>query len=219
MRLALSAVLLLAAAPVAMLPVSVAAAVAVQARSPALAKVFRDSDEDQLRRNPLAALSRGDLRYADRFGDFLSDASIAANRAAAERDLAALTRIDRAALSPADKVSYDVFRFQTLDSIEGLKPEYVRATIVRPIDHFFGFHTFFPDFSSGNSVAPFNTLADYENNLKRIDGFVATLDAAIGRFREGEASGVTQPVLVVLPGSSLIAAALLLGAGAPSLAA
>ena len=197
MRLALSAVLLLAAAPVAMLPVSVAAAVAVQARSPALAKVFRDSDEDQLRRNPLAALSRGDLRYADRFGDFLSDASIAANRAAAERDLAALTRIDRAALSPADKVSYDVFRFQTLDSIEGLKPEYVRATIVRPIDHFFGFHTFFPDFSSGNSVAPFNTLADYENSLKRIDGFVATLDAAIGRFREGEASGVTQPVLVV----------------------
>ena len=195
MRLVLAA-LLLAATPVAAMTASLPA-FAQEARSPALAKIFRDSDEEQLTRNPLGAIGRGDLRYADRFGDFLSDASIAANRAAAEHDLAALNAIDRARLSRADRVSYDVFKYQTLDTLEGLRPAIIAATIVRPIDHFFGFHTSFPDFSSGEGVAPFKTMADYENGLKRIDGFVKQMDLAIARFREGEASGVTQPVLVV----------------------
>ncbi len=79
----------------------------------------------------------------------------------------------------------------------GCNPRCLPKTAVRPIDHFFGVHTFFPDFSSGQGVAQLKTLADYENNLKRIDGYVATLDAAIERFREGVRSGVTQPVLVV----------------------
>ncbi len=198
MRLALAAALLLAATPLALVPVSaVTAATSAAARSPALARIFHDSDEGQLKRSPIQGLFRGDLRYADRFGDYLSDSSIAANLAAAQQDLAALNAIDRASLSAADKVSYDVFKFQTLDTIAGLQPAIVAATIVRPIDHFQGFHTFFPDLSSGEGAAPFKTLTDYENNLKRIDGFVATLDAAIVRFRQGETSGVTQPVLVV----------------------
>jgi len=162
-----------------------------------LTKLFHDSDEASLKRNPLQALFRGDLRYADRFGDTLSDAHFAAERGAAEADLAALHRIDRTKLSPADQVSYDVFEYETKDTLAGLQPALLAETAVRPIDHFFGVHTFFPDFSSGQGVAQFKTLADYENNLKRIDGYVATLDAAIGRFREGVRSGVTQPVLVV----------------------
>ncbi len=197
MRLVLAAALLLASAPAALAQATAPGIATAPARSPALAKIFADSDEAQLKRNPISGLFRGDLRYADQFGDYLSDASIAANRAAADADLAALKRIDRASLSPADKVSYDVFRFQTEDSIRGLAPDLVAATIVRPIDHFFGFHTFFPDLSSGQGVAPFKTLADYENNLKRIDGFVRTIDASIVRFKEGAAKGVTQPVLVI----------------------
>ena len=197
MRLAIATLLLAAAAPAVLLPLSSARAAPVEARSPALAKVFRDSDEAQLKRNPLSGLFRGDLRYADQFGDYLSDAAIAASIAAARTDLAALNAIDRSKLSRADKVSYDVFKFQTEDNLRGSTPELIAATVVRPIDHFQGFHTFFPDLSSGQGVAPFKTLTDYENNLKRIDGFVATLDAAIVRFKQGEASGVTQPVLVV----------------------
>lgn len=197
MRLIFAA-LLLAAAPSAFARAAAPAGVSVDAaRSPALAKIFRDSDEEQLTRNPLGAIGRGDLRYADRFGDYLSDASLAAQRRAAEHDLAALSAIDRASLSPADRVSYDVFRYQTLDTLAGLRPEIVSATIVRPIDHFSGPQTFFPDFSSGEGTAPFKTLADYENGVKRIDGYAAALDASIARFREGIASGVTQPVLVV----------------------
>ena len=61
---------------------------AAQNPSDALAALFAASDEANLRRNPLNALFRGDLRYADRLGDFPSDEYYAAERAAAESELA-----------------------------------------------------------------------------------------------------------------------------------
>ena len=54
-----------------------------QTASQALAALFRDSDEASLRRNPIQATARGDLRYADRLGDFFSDAYYDAEREAA----------------------------------------------------------------------------------------------------------------------------------------
>src|SRR3546814_8283887 len=54
--------------------------------------------------------------YAGQFGDLLSDAHIAAERAAAEDDLKQLALIDRARLSSTDQVIYDTFKWQrTLD--------------------------------------------------------------------------------------------------------
>ncbi len=38
-----------------------------------LFKLFKDSDEASLKRNPLNALFRGDQRYADRLGDNITD--------------------------------------------------------------------------------------------------------------------------------------------------
>ena len=162
-----------------------------------LKTLFAESDEANLQRNPISALFRGDLRYADRFGDYISDDYFAAEIAASQADLARLNAIPRAALSAQDQVAYDVFKWQTELGLRGMSPEIMALTVVRPIDHFFGFHTFFPDISSGEGAAPFKTLADYENNLKRIDGYVTILDRSIGRFREGMASGVVQPRLVV----------------------
>jgi len=202
---ALAASLLLAGcaatAPAAETAQAPAAAAAAPRPDPAAAAelkaLFAQSDEANLQRNPLSALFRGDLRYADRFGEFGTDEYYAAERAAAESDLERLARIDRAALSPQDQVAYDVFRWQRTIDLRALQPELLALTAVRPIDHFFGIHTFFPDISSGQGAAPFKTLADYENNLKRIDGYVATLDRSIERFRQGMRTGVTQPRLVV----------------------
>jgi uncharacterized protein (DUF885 family) len=159
--------------------------------------LFRESDEASLRRNPLEALYRGDLRYADRYGDYLSPAYFEAERAAGEAELRALLAIDRAALSPTDRIAYEVFRSDRERELRALRPEILALTAVRPIEHFSGFHTNFADLSSGQGAAPFRTLADYRNNLSRVSGFVEQIDAAIGRFREGMASGVTQPRLVV----------------------
>lgn len=162
-----------------------------------LLKLFHDSDEASLRRNPINAMYRGDLRYADRLGDYISDAYFDAERAASESDLKALAAIDKSQLSPVNQIAYDVFKWQTEIGLKALTPEMLALTKVRPLDHFYGFQVFYPDLASGEGAAPFKTVADYENNLKRHDDYVRYLDAAIARFREGMKTGVVQPKLIV----------------------
>ncbi len=162
-----------------------------------LFQLFKDSDEASLRRNPLSAIFRGDLRYADRFGDNITDAYYAGERAAAEQDLKALHAIPRDQLNATDQLAFDVFEFQTRDALRGLQPDMLALTAVRPMNHFFGFHTMYPSFSSGKGAAPFKTLEDYENNLKRHAEFVTYIDRAIGRFRQGQQSGVVETKLTV----------------------
>ena len=162
-----------------------------------LHKLFIDSDEAALKRNPIGALFRGDLRYADRLGDFFSEAHAEEGYRLSQADLAALLRIDRTALNPTDQLAYDVFRWKTELAIRSNTPAMRLLTDVRPIDHFEGVQTFYPDLASGQGAAPFKTVVDYENNIKRHHQFAAQLDLAIVRFREGMKTGVTQPKLVV----------------------
>ncbi|WP_448585797.1 DUF885 domain-containing protein [Thermaurantiacus sp.] len=171
-------------------------AAAVETPSAALARLFRESDEAKLRRNPVMALIRGDLRYADQFGDYVSDAYFAAEKAAAEADLARLGAIDRAALSPEEQVSWDVFRWQRTVELAGFAPGILELAKHLPVDHFNGLHALVPDLFSGQSIAPFRTVKDYEDNLKRLDGFVQTLDRTLARMKDGLARGIVQPRIV-----------------------
>lgn len=169
-----------------------------QAQSAAadLKALFSASDEADLQRNPLNALYRGDLRHADRLGDFFSDAAIEAERAALTADLAALARIDRNSLSAEDRISHDVFRWTRQNSLDGLAPQLTALSLALPLDHFTGLHSFIPELHSGESVAPYNSLADHENSLKRLSAFAVQLDIAIARFRQGMAGGITHPRLI-----------------------
>ncbi|WP_294391774.1 DUF885 family protein [uncultured Sphingomonas sp.] len=160
--------------------------------------LFAQSDEANLRRNPLEALGRGDLRYADQAGDPFSDAYFAAERDAATRELAALQAIDRTQLDLTDQLAYDSFAWKTRDQLKLLAdPDLLLSLKVRPIDHFFGIHLSYPDLASGKGVAPFATLADYENNLIRNAAYARLLDEVIGRFRQGMQAGILQPQLTV----------------------
>lgn len=174
-------------------------AAAAPATTPAVAmhKLFTDSDEASLKRQPINALFRGDLRYADQLGDLYSDAATEANYRADKANLAVLAQIDRTKLNAIDCIAYDTFKRNTELDMMGLTPSMRLLRDVRPIDHFFGAQTWYPDVSSGQGAAPFKTVLDYENNIKRHRQFASQLDIAIARFREGMKSGVTQPKLVV----------------------
>jgi uncharacterized protein (DUF885 family) len=191
------ALLLVASAPALAQPPSAASATNAQTQAAHLRALFAASDEAMLKRNPLQALFRGDMRYASLFGDYISDSYFAAEKQAAIADLAALARIDRAALGREDRISYDVFKFQRTQDLKSYEPALLRVTRVRPIDHFSGMQTFVPDLASGGSVAPFNTVADYRDNLSRLGGYITYLDGAIVRMRQGLAQGITNPKLVM----------------------
>ena len=169
------------------------------AQSPhdALFQLFKDDDEASLKLNPMNAIYRGDLRYADRFGDYITDDYFKASRAQAVESLARLHRIDRGVLNETDQLAYDVFDYSTKDTLEGLSPQILALTRVRPLNHFYGFQSAYPTFASGKGGAPFATLADYENNLKRHAGYVTWIDRAVGRFREGEAAGVVETKMTI----------------------
>ena len=162
-----------------------------------LKALFAADDEASLKRNPLNGLFRGDMRYADRFGDFVSDAYFDAERAAAEDNVKNLKSIDQTRLNATDKIAYDVFLRNQNDTLKGLSKPYLELTAVRPLNHFFGFHTFYPNFASGQGAAPFKTMDDYENNLKRHKEFVTLIDASIGRFRQGMDSGVVETKMTI----------------------
>jgi len=178
-------------------PAAAAPAAAADSAHDRLFRLFKESDEAQLQRNPLFGIFRGDLRYADQFGDYVSDAYYAGELAAAESDIAALHAINRASLDATDQLAYDVFEFSTLDTLKGLQPDILDLTKVRPINHFSGFHTFYPTFSSGAGGAPFKTVLDYDNALKRHAGYVVLLDRSIDRFKQGEAAGVFETKMTV----------------------
>ncbi|MCH8683961.1 DUF885 domain-containing protein [Pedomonas mirosovicensis] len=162
-----------------------------------LAQLFKDSDETNLRLNPINALARGDMRYADRIGDYLSDEYAAAVYQAKQQDLARLATIDRSALSPDNAIYYDVFKYETELALRFASKPLETIQTQLPIDHFYGMHTFFPDLSSGQSIAPYKTVKDYEDGLKRMDNFVVVMDRAIVRMREGINAGHVQPQVVV----------------------
>lgn len=162
-----------------------------------LRRIFAESDEASLRRGPLRAIFRGDLRYADRLEPFLTEAYEEGERQALVDNLRALGTVDRAKLSAVDRIAYDVFKADNERDLRGFAPEIRRIGDVLPINHFQGFQTFYPEFASGQGAAPFKTTLDYDNNLKRNAEYGRVVDRMIARAREGMARGITPPKLVV----------------------
>jgi uncharacterized protein (DUF885 family) len=200
----LAACLILSASLIALSPAATLAAQEQAAPAAAQAsahdrlfQLFKESDEANLKRNPIAALFRGDMRYADRLGDFYSDAHFQREKAAAEHDLAALHTIQRDQLDATDRIAYDVFENQTEESLKGYAPDILAINEALPMNHFFGLHTQYPTFASGQGAAPFKTVTDYENNLKRNREFAANVDTAIAQWKKGEAEGIVDTKLTV----------------------
>ncbi|MBX7483623.1 DUF885 domain-containing protein [Qipengyuania qiaonensis] len=174
-----------------------AAASATKSEHDKLFALFADADERELELNPIGALFRGDMRYADRLGDYMTDEYLAASKADNAKNIAMLGEIDRSKLSATDQLAYDVFSYNQQRTLAGFAPEIMAATEVRPVNHMAGFHTFYPNFASGQSAAPFKTVEDYENNLKRHQDYIAITDRSIGKFREGLESGVYETKLTI----------------------
>jgi uncharacterized protein (DUF885 family) len=179
-------------------PQTASASSVEQGESAALLRRLLDaSDEAALDRNPIWGIFRGDLRRAAQFGDYLSDAYIAAERRTADEDLATLAAIARDSLPVADRVAYDTFRWSRLEARERNSAPAATLWPRLVLNQFDGWHTFFAVLSSGEGAAPYRTVADYDHALARIDGFVDFLERAVARMREGIALDIVQPRVVV----------------------
>ena len=133
-----------------------------------------------------------------RFGEEFSDAHVAAMRAGARAELERLAAIDRDRLASADRIAYDTFHWNKTLELRRFGPALSAVWLRLPLNSYFeSWHIEFPSLSSGTGIAPYRSVADYDNGLARIDGYITFLGRAITRLREGAAQGVVQPRRVV----------------------
>jgi uncharacterized protein (DUF885 family) len=167
--------------------VAVAPAVAEPAPSPGerFGRLLEREWAWRLREFPTLATAVGVHDYDDR----LEDASLAACE---RRDretagfLAELDAIDRAALSAADRVDYDIFRRQLAERRDAFR----FGDHLLPLNADSGFHT---SFALLHRSCPFATPRDYENYLARLEAFPGWLDQHVERMRAGIRRGLTIP--------------------------
>ena len=151
--------------------------------------MFERYFEEYLELNPLDATQIGDNRYNDRLPNYIGPEYRAHVHEMNERYLAAVREFDPAQLSGEDRISYEIFLRERMRQREAERfPDYLL-----PLEQTFSLPATIPALGSGTNAQPFVTVADYENWLKRLDGFVVFMDQAIVNMREGVAKGVVQP--------------------------
>ena len=145
--------------------------------------------ETDLRENPLLATATGDHRFDDRLP---SMTMIDLDRRAGEalRHLERLRAIDRAALSPGDRVSYDMFERRLRNELA--EHEY-RAWRI-PITSDSGFQT---EISRLPQEVPLATVPDYENYVSRLRAIPAYFEQHVTLMRQGLRTGFTVPRVVL----------------------
>jgi len=157
-----------------------------------LMALFREDARREDELDPLAMIYRGETPDPAAFRELFSDSQLRARRASVSRSLDDLRRIDRTRLNAERQISYDVFLTDKREELSELQPDVIALTAVRPFNHFGGLHIEFPTLLARDGAVKYDTLGDYRANLAVIRAFASVLDAAIGRFRQGLASGVVE---------------------------
>ncbi len=145
--------------------------------------------ERYLQLHPLSATSLGDARYNDRYPNYLTQAYKDTLRAFYSTYADSMRRFNRASLSEEQAVSHDVLGWECELALLGLD----QRSELLPIDQFNGPHLGMGQFASGQSAQPFVTPEDYEEWLRRVDGFLVLLDTTEANMRRGIAQEVVLP--------------------------
>ena len=173
------------AAPVAM--AAGAAASTTSQRGAATERLYALFDaawQKELADNPMMATYTGDTRYNDRWTD-MSAAGIARRHQHDRDTLAALRAIPRDGLTPAEQLDYDLFarEYEQRLATHAFKPWLYQ------IEHMGGIQTL----SETAEILPFQSVKDYEDWIKRLQGVGPLVDQHIALLEEAVREGRTQP--------------------------
>ncbi|MGN6358708.1 MAG: DUF885 domain-containing protein [Novosphingobium sp.] len=162
-----------------------------------LALIFAQDAKREDETDPLERLYRGELPDPDAFARLFTDELDQLALIAAQESLTSLARIDRARLTPARQLSYDVFLRAKRQNAAWLQPSVRALTGPRPLNHFGGLQVEFPTLMTQGGAVAYETESDYRRALLLDAAFAKVLDQAVVRFRQGMASGVVESRLTV----------------------
>ncbi|MCZ8114815.1 DUF885 family protein [Silanimonas sp.] len=170
-------------------PATSTASEAVQPADAAADALFAEYWEASLKLSPLRATFVGDARYNDQLPDLFSDQSRAESSAFNKAWLARVEALDLEALSAQRRLSAEILLRDLKLEIEGERfPGWQQ-----PLDQFRNVAALFAQLGSGTNAQPFKTVQDYDNWLKRASRLPVLFTTMQANMREGMASGVVQP--------------------------
>jgi uncharacterized protein (DUF885 family) len=159
------------------------------APAPALRALFEEAWEFRLREDPLGATFAGNHRFDDRLPS-MTHADLDRRAAFWARALERVRAIDRARLTPADRISADMFARDARDEVAA----HEFGTWRLPINADSGFHTEFALLASRLALA---APRDYEAYVARLRAFPTYVGQQIALMREGLRTGFTLPRVVL----------------------
>lgn len=160
---------------------------------PPISEVFAKYYEERLPLYPLEATMNGDNRYNDKMSDDLSQAGKSRMIAFYRKFQDELAKYDRGKLTAEEQVSWDLIEWECSINLEGLR----FPVELLPINQIFSTHLMIAQMASGSSLQPFKTVKDYDNWLKRVDGFVVWCDTAVVNMRKGIDQGYVLPAPLI----------------------
>jgi len=158
-----------------------------------LNELFDNYYDGYMQLNPVWATEFGDYRFNDLFPNFLTQSYIEKLRDFYTSCKEKLAEYDQVKLSESDRLNLDILKWECDIGLEGLnfKQELL------PVNQFASIDLYIATMAGGTYVQPFRNTKDYDNWLKRIDGFVIWCDTAIANMRRGMKSGYTLPKALV----------------------
>ncbi|MDZ4715608.1 MAG: DUF885 domain-containing protein [Cytophagales bacterium] len=156
---------------------------------PTLDSLFTSYQEENLKLFPLQATTIGDNRYNDQLPNTLTQTYRSRVKAFYSRYREQLLTFDRNTLSDNDQLSYDILLYHCDINLEGLGFK----DYLMPISQIRSLTLTVAQLASGTGNQPFGTVPDYDNWLKRLDGYVEWCDSAMVNMRKGMESGYVIP--------------------------
>src|SRR4051812_48354374 len=144
--------------------------------------LFDSEWEYNLEQSPLFASTRGDRRWNDKLGD-VSLASAAKDLAHTQATLQKLAAIDRAALTPADQLNYDLAKHALEDNLQEHK---FRTYLLAVDEQNGGVHTL----DTITELLRFSTAKDFQDWTARLNAYPLMVDQTIEVMREGIRTGI-----------------------------
>lgn len=144
-----------------------------------------------LQLSPGDGINYGDFRFNDRYSR-IDEKTMMAKKQLVQKTLSRLQAIDSSHLDEQERISYDWLKFDMETMLQGFN--FPNEMI--PFNQFYNELNTFAQLGSGTAAQPFASVADYDNFLKKIDGFVANVDNDIHFMQQGMTKGVVLPKIL-----------------------
>ena len=149
--------------------------------------------EEGLRLNPLNATAAGDNTYNDQLPNFLSDDYIKKMHSFYDSFNTKVNSFDDAVLTKDQQLSKQILNWDSKINLEGFKfnEEFT------PINQMWTLQLSIGQLAGGSSSQPFKTVTDYNNWLKRLDGYLQWMNSAEEKMKQGIEAGHVLPASLI----------------------